>query len=206
MAAFIATGHYTQTRVSTIIEILTTVFGGLGSDIVVSSCEGGLLRELGSIAADTCFVPTDRAVIETDREVEPRFLLVVVEFALEVLGTGWGPRTQGNSQELICSPGLHILLVEQIEQQVLIPLYQALTINLAMLQLLIPIPLNAFQQSGEGLLLLLPQQCLLLLNGFFHLVADLVVVLLLLHLLALDLEQFGLFVPLHESKLFYFVF
>ena len=94
-----------------------------------------------SVASNCCFVATS-ATAETNWEVESGLLLIIVELRLEVLWSCRGSRTKCHSQELICSPCLHILFVKQIQQQVFVPLNQPLGINLPMLKLLIPIPLT----------------------------------------------------------------
>lgn len=74
-----------------------------------------------------------------------------------------------------------------------------------MFQLLVAISLDALEQRGQGLLLLLPEERFLALDCVFEPEPNLIFVLLLFHLLALNLEEFGLFVPLHEHQLAYFV-
>lgn len=126
-------------------------------------------------------------VLEADREVKFGLLLVVVEFALKILRSGRGSRTKRHSQELICSPSLHVLFVEQVQQQILVPLDEPLRIDLSMFELLISVPLNSLQQSTQRLLLLLPQQSFLLLHSLLHFETYLVIVLLFFELFTLDL-------------------
>jgi hypothetical protein len=75
-----------------------------------------------------------------------------------------------------------------------------------MLQLFVSIALDPLQQRTQRLLLLLSQQSFLLLQCFLHLETDLIIVLLLLLLFALNLQEFRLLVPLHKRQFFYFVF
>ena len=75
-----------------------------------------------------------------------------------------------------------------------------------MFQLLIAVPLDSLEQRRQGLLLFLPEERFLALDCVFEPEPHLVFVLLLFHLLALDLEEFSLFVPLHEHQLAHFVF
>jgi hypothetical protein len=75
-----------------------------------------------------------------------------------------------------------------------------------MLQLFVSIPLYPLQQRTQRLLLLLSQQRFLLLQCFLHFKTDLIIVLLLLLLFALNLQEFSLLVPLHKRQFFYFVF
>jgi hypothetical protein len=75
-----------------------------------------------------------------------------------------------------------------------------------MLQLFVSIALDSLQQRTQRLLLLLSQQRFLLLQCFLHLETDLIIVLLLLLLFALNLQEFRLLVPLHKRQFFYFVF
>jgi hypothetical protein len=75
-----------------------------------------------------------------------------------------------------------------------------------MLQLFVSIALDPLQQRTQRLLLLLSQQRFLLLQCFLHLKTDLIIVLLLLLLFALNLQEFSLLVPLHKRQFFYFVF
>lgn len=110
-----------------------------------------------------------------------------MELALEVLGPGRTPGSQSHPQELIRSARLHILFVEQVEQQVLVALDQSLRVDLAVLQLFVPVSLYALQQSRQGLLLPLSQKCFLTLDCFIHFKTDLVIILLLFNLLTLDL-------------------
>jgi len=72
-------------------------------------------------------------------------------------------------------------------------------------QLLIAITLDPLKQSTQRLLLLLSEKCLLLFDCLLETEAHLIFVLLLLHLLALDLEQFCFFVAFHERQFFHFV-
>ena len=74
-----------------------------------------------------------------------------------------------------------------------------------MLQLLVPVPLDSLQKCTQRLLLLLPQECFLLLDGLLHFVANLVIVFLLLHLLALYLKELSFFVSFHKGQFFHFV-
>lgn len=134
-----------------------TVFSSFGSVFLLGG-KGRLLIELRSVATDRSLgVRAHVTVVEADREIESRLLLVVVEFALEVLGASWRSRAQRHSQKLICSPSFHVLLIKQIKQKILISLDQPLRIDLSMLQLFIPVPLNSLQQCAQRLLLFLPQ-------------------------------------------------
>ena len=62
-----------------------------------------------------------------------------------------------------------ILLDEQIIQNVLVTLNQALRVLLAMLQLLVAVTLDALEESSESKLLLVAQLGLLLLDHGLHL-------------------------------------
>jgi len=64
--------------------------------------------------------------------------------------------------------------------------------------LLIPVPLDALQESTQRLLLFLPKKCLLGFDDIFDALVDKIVVLLLLELLTLHLQQFRLFVSFLE--------
>ena len=74
-----------------------------------------------------------------------------------------------------------------------------------MLQLLVPVALDPLEQSRESLLLPLPKKRFLFLNVELKCLLGLLCF-LLLHLLALKLEEFSLLVPLRESELLDFVF
>ena len=74
-----------------------------------------------------------------------------------------------------------------------------------MLQLLVPVALDPLEQSRESLLLPLPEKRFLFLNVELKSLLGLLSF-LLLHLLALKLEEFSLLVPLRESELLDFVF
>lgn len=101
---------------------LTAVLRRLGS-LLLRSGERRLLRKLRSFAAHGRLrIRAHVTVVEANGEVESCFLLVVVEFAFEVFGAGGGPRAERHSQELICSPSFHVLLIEQVQEQILIPL------------------------------------------------------------------------------------
>jgi len=106
---------------------------------------------------------------------------------------------------LVRPSGLHVLFVQQVQQQVLVSLDQPLRVDLSVFQLLVSVPLNPLEEGTEGLLLLLPQKCFLFLNGFLHLETHLVVVFLLFHLLTLNLQKFGFLISLHKSQLANFV-
>ena len=121
-------------------------------------------------------------------ESESSFLSVLVILSFEVFGSGWGTSTKRNLQELICPTSLHILFVQQVEQQVLVSLNQSLGVDLTVLQLLVPITLDTLQQSRQSLLLLLTKESLLALDSLLKPEAHLVFVFLLLHLLALNLQ------------------
>ena len=47
---------------------------------------------------------------------EPRVIWIVEELAFEVLLLIWRASAKCEAQELICSPGLHVLLVEQVKK------------------------------------------------------------------------------------------
>lgn len=160
-----------------------------------------ILGRLGSVfVLRTKFnsVTPDGGLVAVPMGKQFGFLLVVVKLRLVVLRPRWGSGAQRHAQELICSPGLHVLFVKQVEQQVLVPLNQPLRIDLSVLQLLVPVPLDPLEQSRQCLLLPLPQQRFLLLDSFLHLKPHLVIILLLLQLLALHLQQFSLFISFHE--------
>lgn len=63
-----------------------------------------------------------------------------------------------------------------------------------MFELLVPVPLDALQESTQRLLLFLPKKCLLGFDDILDPVVDKIVVLLLLELLTLHLQQFCLLV------------
>lgn len=65
--------------------------------------------------------------------------------------------------------GLVVLLVQQVIQDILVPLYQPLRVLLSVLQLLIPVPLDPLEESGEGQLLAVPKFGFLLLQQALHL-------------------------------------
>ena len=116
-----------------------------------------------------------------------------MELAFEKLLPGGGSCSKRHPQELVSASGFHILLVEQVEKQVLVSLDEPLRVNLSVLQLLVSVSLDALEQCGKGLLLTLTKQGFLFLNGFFKKFLS-SFCLLLLHLLALKLEQLGFFV------------
>ena len=128
-----------------------------------------------------------------------------MELAFEVLGAGRTPSSQSHPQELIRPSRLHILLIKKVEQQVLVALDQSLRVNLTVLQLFVPISLYALQQSRQGLLLSLAQECFLTFDCLLHFKSNLVIIFLLFNLLALNLQQLCFLVPLHKSKLADFV-
>jgi hypothetical protein len=85
-----------------------------------------------------------------------------VELALKEFLAGWRPSAKGDSEELVGASSLHVLFVQQIKQQVFVALDQPLRVDLTMLKLFISISLDAFEQGGKSLLLLLSQESFLL--------------------------------------------
>ena len=77
---------------------------------------------------------------------------------------------------------------------------ETLRVNLSVLKLLVPVSLDAFEQGTQRLLLFLSQEGFLLLyvklEQFLGLLG-----LFLFHLLALELEEFCLLVPLSVGEL-----
>lgn len=144
--------------------------------------------------------PTSAPSVHQTREIQLGVRVLLVELALKVFGPRRRSGTQRHLQEGVGATSLHVLLVQQVKQQILVALDQSLRINLSMLQLFVSIPLNTFQQSRKCLLLFLAQKCFLTLDDLLD---DLVRLfeLLLLYLLALQLEHLCLLVPLAEGQL-----
>ena len=136
---------------------------------------------------------------------------IVEELALEVLLLVWRASSKGEAQELVCPPCLHVLLVEQVEEQVLITLDESLRVYLPMLELLVSVSLDSLQESGQCHLLLPPQPRFLLLDygldllflsiSFFLLFEVAFHVQLLGLLVALGVHQFLDLLP-HVHELF----
>jgi len=80
----------------------------------------------------------------------------IMEGALEELLASWGSGAERDFQELVSSSSFHILLVQKVKEQILIPLNQPLRVDLSMFELLISVSLDSFEESTECLLLLLP--------------------------------------------------
>lgn len=91
---------------------------------------------------------------------------------------------------------LGILLVQQVIQDVLVALNKSLRILLTVLELLVTIALDAFEEGSESQLLLVTQLGLLLLNDSLHLCFKLVS-LKLLKQVSLHFDFLSLFVTLH---------
>jgi len=83
------------------------------------------------------------------------FLLLHV--FLDVFGSLLLPLAESKLQEVVRSPLLGRLLLEYVLQEVLIPLDQPLRVDLTMLNLLLPVPLDALKEGLEALLLLVSQ-------------------------------------------------
>jgi len=76
------------------------------------------------------------------------------------LGDGLGmqgvrPASERVLQELKRTLGLDLLLLDYVLDQVLVALDQTFRVSLPVLQLLVPVSLDAFEQGGQGQLLLL---------------------------------------------------
>lgn len=89
---------------------------------------------------------------------------IVEQFAFEVLFLLRRPGTQCKSQEVICPPCFNILLVQQIQQKILVPLNKSLRVDLTMFQLFVTVSLDSLQKGSECLLLFSPELRLLLVN------------------------------------------
>ena len=126
---------------------------------------------------------------------EASVVRVVEELALEVLLLIWRAGPEREAQELVRSPCLHVLLVEQVKKQILVSLNQSLRVYLTMLELFISISLDSLQESCQGHLLLSSQPRLLLLDDGFYLLF-LAISFFLFFEVALHVELFGLFVAL----------
>jgi hypothetical protein len=65
--------------------------------------------------------------------------------------------------------GLVVLLVEQVVENILVPLDEPLRILLPVLELFVPVPLNSLEKSCKGQLLGMPQFRFLFLKHRLHL-------------------------------------
>lgn len=83
------------------------------------------------------------SLLSIDRQLG--LVRVVEELALEVFGLVRRSSAESEPQEHVRPASLHVLLVEQVQQQVFVPLNQSLRVNLPMLQLLVAVSLNPFQ-------------------------------------------------------------
>ena len=83
------------------------------------------------------------------------FLLLHVP--LDVLGSLFLPLAESKFQEVVRSPLLSRLLLEDVLQEVLISLDESLRIDLTMLDLLFSVSLDALEEGLQALLLLVPQ-------------------------------------------------
>ena len=91
-----------------------------------------------------------------------------MELGLKQLLTGRRASSESNLKELIRAPCLHVLFIEQVKQQVLVALNQALRVDLSMLQLLVSVTLDSLKQSTQSSLLLLSEESFLSLNQLFE--------------------------------------
>ena len=83
------------------------------------------------------------------------FLLLHV--SLDVLSSLFLAFAESKLQEVVRSPLLRRLLLENVLQEVLIPLNESLRIDLTMLDLLFSVSLDALEEGLQALLLLVPQ-------------------------------------------------
>lgn len=117
------------------------------------------------------------------RSVTHGVVFLLLHLSLDVLGGLLLPLAEGKLQEVVRPPLLGRLLLEDVLEEVLIPLDEPLGVDLAMLDLFFSVPLNALEEGLEALLLLLSQLLHLLEEGQLEV---LVLDLCLVHLLLLD--------------------
>ena len=129
---------------------------------------------------------------------------IVEELAFEVFSPLGRSGTKSKSEEHVGTSCLHVLFVEQVQQKILVPLDKSLRINLPVLELLIPIPLNSLQKSSKSHLLPPSQLIFLTLNDVVNCIL-LTLLLSLLFVITNVVQLLGLFVSLGTEQLLHFL-
>ena len=105
---------------------------------------------------------------------------------------------------MVCPPGLHVLFIQKIEEEILVALDESLGIDLSVLELLISVSLNTLEEGRESLLLFLSEETLLFFNDPINNIL-LSSMLCFFHLSNLEIQHLRFFIPFAEGQLAHLV-